>query len=264
MRDRTLLSWALFFAAVTYGPYAWADPEGEVLVHLKNGDAYRGVLVEKVQGDHLTIRLATGGIMLFPWATLAPGDASMALVELDATDPRATLSRYVGSGFSGRLGSSRVQYGSLWENICVAPCGTDVSTRAVYRVEGDGIWPSSSFVLSAGPTLLHVKAGASRAVLGGAVLAATGGGFALMGGMFLGLSAIPVDRSQPDVARQEQTKGAFVTVGAVLLTAGLVGLVTGVAICAGNLTTVTDERGRVIGTARAPRAGSLTPAGVLF
>ena len=43
---------------------------GERIVRLPNGSIYRGELVELVPDDHITIRLATGAVKRFDWASI--------------------------------------------------------------------------------------------------------------------------------------------------------------------------------------------------
>ena len=52
---------ALFASSLAHA----AEPD--TIVTLKNGDVARGVLVERVTGDHVTIQLSTGESRTYPW-----------------------------------------------------------------------------------------------------------------------------------------------------------------------------------------------------
>ncbi len=255
-------------AARADGPSGYGDDE--MVVRLKSGDVFRGVLVEKIQDDHLTIRLATGKVMVFPWAYLSPADASSAFVHLDASDARATLSREVGSGYvmpdHSPFAARRLQYGSLWETVCVMPCLQGVSTSAVYRVEGDGILPSSSFRLDPGPVHLYAKTGSRGGLLGGVLLTMLGGGSTLMGGALLGLSTLSLQSTPSQAESAQNAKHTLFTMGLVMLGTGAVELATGIVLWSRSRTTVTDEGGKVVGGTRPPprRGLSLTPNGLVF
>lgn len=47
------------------------DADGTATVTLKNGSLYRGALIERIQGDHVTLKTATGEVKTFLWADLA-------------------------------------------------------------------------------------------------------------------------------------------------------------------------------------------------
>ncbi len=77
MRTRDLLRLTSLCFAVALSSAslpAWSD-DGHLTVLLKSGASYRGELVERVPGDHLTLKLATGEVKTFKWAELDLSDA---------------------------------------------------------------------------------------------------------------------------------------------------------------------------------------------
>jgi hypothetical protein len=81
--------------AVAYAtPSESAAASDKLTVKLKNGAEYRGELVERVPGDHVTIKLATGEVKRFEWAELV--DAS------DAAKPKADPDSAPSSGDEGK------------------------------------------------------------------------------------------------------------------------------------------------------------------
>jgi hypothetical protein len=174
--------------------------------------------------------------------------APAARVELDADDARATLSRHVGTGALFVPYRSRPKIVAQWEDVCLAPCGRDVDTRALYRVDGEGLAPSGSFFLPPGPVRLRAQTGrlVGRAV--GVAFTALGASYAPTGAVFLGLSALPGD-----------TRPTFRALGGTFLGLGVVALAVGVPLLVANTTRVTDASGRAVG-----RPWSLTPLGLVF
>jgi hypothetical protein len=205
--------------------------------------------------------------MVFPWAELSPAETADSFVVLEADDPRAALARRVGTGLTieGSSPLTRVRVGTLWDDVCVTPCQKHVDTTAVYRIEGEGIWPSSSFRLAEGTTVLRARTGSRTGLLGGAMLTLAGGGLTLVGGMVAAFSALPID-SNGDAESQRDTRRAVLVTGLVLLGVGVVSLVSGIALWVTNTTSVTDARGTVLGGGSRLHhaAWSLTPQGLTF
>ncbi len=197
------------------------------------------------------------------------GSTPSTFVELEASDGRATLSRRVGTGFvaseSPFLGMRHVQYGGVWEDVCLAPCTRAVSSDAVYRIEGEGLWPSGSFRLPAGSVGLRARMGSRGGLLGGVLLTVTGGGLTLMGGMLLAFSALPIDSTGPHGQPRGSAPNLLLPTALVVLGLGAIGLTTGIVLWSGNTSTVTDEHGQVVGRIAPPaRAWALTPTGLAF
>jgi hypothetical protein len=152
-----------------------AAAEPIVKVRLKNGDIYSGSIVERVAGDHITIRTVTGKLQTVAWDDLAEvpsqeraaapaeaADESTKEEEEEKTEKRPAprlrepastgavdaievslrgdgvfLERSLGTS-SGTLsvGARGGQFQvEHWERICTAPCTVSVP-RGDYRVSG--------------------------------------------------------------------------------------------------------------------------------
>jgi hypothetical protein len=158
----------VFLGVLLASSIALAD-ETEV-VHTRNGSVYRGELVEKVVDDHVTIKLATGEIKRIEWADI---DASppkppppppqqqqrptspTVEVSFESDDSHATLQRYVGSGevtvdyvtaYGTTLGSGDGEM-AMYRDVCVASCTERIPAGGRFRVAGQGLIPTDSFVL---------------------------------------------------------------------------------------------------------------------
>lgn len=122
-----------------------------------------------------------------PAPTPAPSAATAVdhvTVELRANDTRATLERRKSTQTFSGLALPDLAIGGLteWETVCVAPCVMPVSTRATYRVAGDGLVPSSTFALPRTPHLrLDADLGSSRSRVSGALLTLAGAGALVLG-----------------------------------------------------------------------------------
>ena len=71
------------------------------------------------------------------------------VVQLDADDQRATIERRIGTQSPSGLPLLETGIVSVgqWEHACVAPCTVKLDPRYAYRVAGDGLVPTDSFVL---------------------------------------------------------------------------------------------------------------------
>ncbi|MGZ3416666.1 MAG: hypothetical protein ACXVEF_39850 [Polyangiales bacterium] len=202
------------------GSFAYAKGESSI-VHLKNGTVLRGELLERLPGDHVTIKLASGEKKRVDWndvdsiedgaaeATSGSASASGAAAppsEAPTEAPSASASVVPSasaapapSGVRVRLtGTPNVSLerrdGSKWTFACLAPCSHPVE-EGEYRVGGEGVNPSSTFVLR-DPTQVAVKAGSKGRAFGGQLLLGAGAG-ALLIGIFMATGdntdvAIPV------------------------------------------------------------------------
>lgn len=114
--------------------YADDDPArpveqgGDEVVELRSGDRYRGALIERVVGDHVTIRLATGDIKRFSWSevrsvgaapasTLVPAGSGEAPLPTPATDsvpiPERGRGQRIGGGITLAAGGALVIAGGV-------------------------------------------------------------------------------------------------------------------------------------------------------
>jgi hypothetical protein len=112
-------------------------------VTTKNGSIYHGEIIEKVVGDHVTIRLATGEVKTLDWEDLAMGPAARRPVVAEAREvtltftadqPRAALEGYSSTSHA-------------FETICEAPCSETAVSGGRFRIAGAGFVATPSFVL---------------------------------------------------------------------------------------------------------------------
>jgi len=185
---------AIVLAALALAPTAAAEEasrpvSGEELVTLRSGASYRGALVEKVPGDHVVIRLATGEIKRIEWSEMqssvaveapaAPPPARPAAPEpprgvrivLEADGAHIALYRRAAEASNPFLPNPHI-----WAYECSDPCDVRVDPNAWYRVGGSDAMPSTEFRLPAGADPVTIKANVAnvRAYWAGAVLFALG------------------------------------------------------------------------------------------
>jgi hypothetical protein len=253
-----------------------AAGDADETVYLKDGSIYRGELVEKVPGDHVTVKLATGEIKRFAWQDLA---TQPVVVERGPTQPappppapveprtRVELAgppeirlqthySYVSKdpqitvmGWGGGIVSARVSHPEIegWTNVCQVPCGSAFSRSPRYRVDGNGIRASAEFYLPHDRHHLKLKvatasstafAGGLTLLIAGALSTVAGGAYYANGGLADRREGAPED-------------DAHVPLSIALIGGGAAAIVTGLVLLLGNLrTTVTDDTGK-----RLARAG---------
>ncbi len=238
----SVVSVAIAASAVVFA----ADPD--TVVTLKNGDVSRGVLVEKVTGDHVTIQLATGETRTYPWAEVesvkgaaapppapappAPKRETGALVHLESDDDDAAISKLVGRG-EGAF-SAGTTYGSITlevvDNVCFAPCGKRIPGGR-YRMTGERLIDSEDFDLpDSGEVTVHAHmAGRGRRV--GWMMGLFGGIPLLTGGLLMLILASNMDPpksastlgyTEPDV------RPTFYGIGGVMVGLGVLGTALGI------------------------------------
>lgn len=166
-------------------------------VHLADGSLFAGELVEKVPGDHVTIKLATGEVKRFAWSAI--GGPSMALAvgqpqvivpqQLPPLPPRTGNVRFV-SNKKGtllmRVDSVPAAFGQGWAQtrqspVCYAPCSAAVDANATYYVEGYNISASTRFAIPEGSSTVSVRTGSDALTATGVTLAALGSMSVLVG-----------------------------------------------------------------------------------
>ncbi len=155
-----------------------------------------------------------------------PVDAPV--VELSADAENATIERRAATSSPG--GIPIVETGILsvghWQHACVAPCRLKLDPRYSYRVAGDGLVPSNSFVLPQGRGDVRVDAKMGSSVGRVAGVLATGAGLAAMALGGAALVASPILESEEVGSKGFRTAvlaggiGA-VSVGVVSATVGL-------------------------------------------
>lgn len=163
---------------------AHADQE---TVHLTNGNVFSGELVEKIPGDHLTIKLATGEIRKIEWSEIAPQSAAIApnapvpqvVVAPMPTPPVRPAHVRFESDAKGALlvrvdRPGALPYGETETPVCYAPCAADVDANARYYVHGVYISTSARFAIREGESVLSVRAGSSGVAAAGGTLLTVG------------------------------------------------------------------------------------------
>src|ERR1700722_2446765 len=181
----------------------------DVGVATRDGATFRGELVEKVPGDHVTIKLASGEVKRFAWADVA--DVAVQTPSPPAKDKdkdddaRPPQMRLVVDGEEGTVlerrqnasegwtlsippGYQRVE---TWEASCVAPCTTVVDAASVYRVNGSGISTSRNFNLPQGESTLHLH------LVGRPVVVHSAGFLLMVAGGIVGLVGVAGLASSP-------------------------------------------------------------------
>lgn len=256
---------ALVFSAALAAPLSASAADGRVVVELRNGTSVRGELVEKVPGKKVVVQLATGEVRTVDWDSIAkieepqapppsqPSSGAPAttgvgadgiVVHLDADDPRATLQRRAGTAqyvIATNRGTATAE-GEAWEDVCVTPCDMRVPKNQTVRVAGDGVTPSSNFVLSR-DVKLDAKTGSLGLRKGGVWLTTLGLTAALMGGLMLALESNRPSGS-PEIFPSTLIYG--------LIGGGLVATGGGIAMIVASGTTVKDDHGTEVGRLTPP------------
>jgi hypothetical protein len=244
---------ALRFALIACGATAMGDDQS-LVVQTKAGATYRGELVERVPGDHITLKLATGEIKRFSWneievpapvptsavpaktpvapaasATTAPVTPAQATATgtVHIKAPEALyLERYDGSSTAEvRLITVDVSH---WQVVCQSPCDRPVAPGQ-YRLTSTTARPSDPFYLGAAGT--HIDADLSNA-------AAYSWGTNLMlfsvVPLLVGSSTLLLDYSSSSAATNGQDYHPLRTVGIAGLSIGSVMLLTGTVLWLAN------------------------------
>ncbi|MGZ6063273.1 MAG: hypothetical protein ACXWVM_12845 [Polyangiales bacterium] len=142
---------------------AFAESAPALTVQLKTGATYHGELVERVPGDHVTLKLATGEVRRFEWSDIvevpnSPESAPAApssvptstwttlatpndgpYVHIETKTHGVVLERMVASA---EYGSS---IATVWRVVCSAPCDQPVEAGDRYRLGGRGLRTSKEF-----------------------------------------------------------------------------------------------------------------------
>lgn len=157
-----------------------------------------------------------------------PAEKTGPLVELNADEDGATIEKRTATTGATYLGpfEAGVLSTGHWQEVCVAPCQVRLDPNASYRVSGDGLVPTRSFILPRNEERVRVdaKMGSSPVRVGGMVL--TGGGAAsiLAGGLALAISPILASEEVGSEGfRTAVVAGGIgaVSLGAIALTTGL-------------------------------------------
>ena len=246
-------------------------------VTLADGTVMQGELVEKVPGDHITIKLATGEVRTIRWSALAPAPVAAPVAQqpmlpagqqagptvhvlIDGDRPGVTLVRITDMGVVSAYTGYGTAYGAFEQTrpVCMAPCQADLDANGMYRIAGGGITPTSAFGLPASQpgqaVRLHVHAGSIGARVGGLWLIIGGISFAIAGGTLAALAA-----AESSISSDTGLLASGVVIGGL----GVVALVIGIVLIAGSGTSVVTDEG--IPVARhAPARPRFTLDGLTF
>ena len=281
MYDEAMRSWLKpLVAAGVLALSAAAHAQSSVeRVTLADGTVMQGELVEKVPGDHITIKLATGEVRTIRWGALAPMPVAPPTpvmqqptmqapqtgpsvhVVVDGDRPEVTLVRIMGMGMVQAYTGYGTAYGAFEQSspVCVAPCQADVDGNGMYRIAGAGVTPTGTFGLPAsvpGQTVsLHVHAGSLGARVGGLWLIVGGVAFAVAGGTLAAVAAA--------TSNSLTNEGGLLATGLVLGGIGVVALVIGIVLVAGSGTSVVTDQGFQVAR-HAPAKPRLTLSGLTF
>lgn len=253
-------------------------------VHLRDGSIIQGELVEKVPGDHVTLKLATGEVRRIEWAAIQEDQpkeepqmlAAFGGVASPQTNEQPKVSVALSSDtesylvevtdlghYAGSVGS-RMAYGIIenYRRVCVLPCRAELDPLAEYWVEGPHMPTTSRFRIDPRVSELRVRSG-SRAMLAlGATsftlgfLATLGGGVTLLTGLLVSDTSFNIDTGKTG---PNDTKGVLITTG--------VGLLIGAAVCIGAgipLVALGSTKVEMPSGARIAKNVWLTPSGLSF
>lgn len=272
---RTLLEVALLSTTLLLPAAARAQEAQNPIetISLKDGSVYRGELVEKIPGDHLTLKLATGEIKSFRWADLVVDNrqapiAGGQVVEMTSDKPGTDLYRYEGAPTS---------YGIVletYQRICSTPCKTAVDPTARYFVAGDGVTPSDRFSLRPRPGPIHLRVAAgSASQRGWGWTTASLGTTALVVGLTLFIVGKVVEPDPNDskykgsgaanFANDVDTADKWKRVSYWTIGGGALFLGLGITLIATSGTDVVDDSGP-IAKIKLPGRMTVTPGGVQF
>jgi hypothetical protein len=256
-----------------------------VVVTLKDGSLFQGELVERVPGDHVTLRLATGAVRRFEASVIAPETdpgpligplfrrpdvRPMVLSLTGVMDPLVytgpdAVRLHIESNWPYRTYLFQAAAGGPsvgWNRLCFAPCDVNVDPKGTYKIGGASIADSDSFNLSGKPKqTLYVNAGSAGMAAMGWLSLVLGVGLTVPAVYFLTKSQDPQDEPGPNPNK---------IVGWVLLANGVPWLVAGAIVIGAAGTSVKSDDGTHIAQAPVPRGidlGSgfhLTAHGVTF
>lgn len=174
-----------------------------------------------------TFAAVTTAAVATPRIAHAEEEGGGPVVELSADDGNATIEKRTGTTAPslGILETGILSVGQ-WQHACVAPCQMRLDPRFTYRVAGDGLVPTSSFVLPRGEDRVRIdaKMGSSPARVSGMILTGAGAAAIALGGA--ALIASPILASEDAGSEGFRTAvlaggiGA-VSVGAIAATVGL-------------------------------------------
>jgi hypothetical protein len=246
---------------------AHADPLETVF--LKNGGLVRGLLVEILPGDHVTVQLPSGEFAKVAWpdvdhverASAPPKEAPAPALTAPAVGARALV--HIESPRHVTLDRKNPGENEPWVIACESPCDVELPLDNEYRIVGSGVRPSSDFRLEASPgqrVVLEVNP-SSKAVRAAGIVVGSLGITAIVTGLYLWAWTLPAMSACS--ASTDVTSGCDMvrSIGrAGLITAGagaLVGILGGVLFFSSNRSKTTESHA-------SPGAASAAPLAVTF
>lgn len=178
---------------------AWTGTAGaEDVVVLKDGGAIRGLVMEMLPGDHVSVRLADGRTAIVPWVLVhhieqaarpapIPSTGSTTpptAAQVAAATPATPITGSATVHLVGDEVVLQIQRGGAWETACNSPCDREMPLDSNYRVTGSNVRTSGAFRLLAKPgdhVTLDVNTGSSAGFSGGVTMALLGGLTATIG-----------------------------------------------------------------------------------
>lgn len=266
----TLLSLVLYTSEVAVAQTALASGAEEMIVRLRDGSVYRGIIVELIPQDHVLLRLSSGELRkvaasdITSQEFLPPPPPAMPLpavpqplyvvppsavpISLNADDPQAGLYQQDAQLLAISLGGRRGTV-ETWRRICGVPCQAYVDPLGTYKIGGGGITESRSFNLPAGgPVSITARVGHRGAVAGGLMLLGLGGAMLLGGAVVLGVGygQSKFGESSSFFADTRQTGENMIKAGGAMLGLSPVPIIAGILIIMHNRTLVhTESRQRL-------------------
>lgn len=238
--------------SLAYGVGARADDQ----VVLRDGSFYRGEIIEKIVGDHITMKLVTGDVRQIPWESLAPAplptppappvqpppQAPMVARSAPLTLPTQPGPSYVrvqvtADDHRAMLEASTGGLDGAFARICVAPCSAVVDQNRIFRVGGDGVSATDSFSLSVPMNTVDAQMKSTqRRPIGRFLALDVGTPIVVVGGIILGIGALGFSIGE----EHNNTESGIRTlvVGGVIAGAGLATLTTGIVLWATSNSTV--------------------------
>jgi hypothetical protein len=240
---RTLMG--VMFGLALWAPSAFAD--SACVVTLTGGAKYRGELVESIPGDHLTIKLATGQVITFPWKDVVSNE-EVELVAPVPSPPRGPVVHIEGppsvrlerqTGMVAEVGFHwPARLANVYSPVCMAPCDVSV-TPGEHRLAGPGYTPTSDFIIQGSKRLrLEPHLGLSSFRWLGLASTIAGGVLFIDGALFFALGEEGVGNNPH----------GFVIAGAVMAPVGAILLAVGVPLLVASMSSVKireDARARV-------------------
>lgn len=256
-----------------------ASADNSEKVTLRDGSVFVGELVEKVPGNHITLKLATGEVRRIEWAAIAeqptqaaqaPATEAPAAVHLtlDSTRANTMLFKLEGGGMVAVSTGRGMAYGAFeqYSPVCTAPCEANVDPNGTYKI-GGGITETGTFSLPArsGALALHVNAGSRGMRIGGAWATLLGGSAVLAGGLMLALGFLLTTDTydnQGNITGTTHSTG-LITAGAGVGIGGIALLALGIPLMVASSTRVDTDQGAQVALGHSSRF-AFTSRGLVF